>query len=155
MYNGKFMPDVNKQLLSVLMEVLKDKSTTSVFLTSPFYCRLRKDKNLISVIKTNIWGLYCINGNKIANLKVFSGFPPIQIFMQCYFPLSNYFFLGWPPSHSNIFAYIMETVIQPAVFILSAAIAKSTSCLFLRVVTTTSICSNCFICGRIEAVQRR
>lgn len=77
MYNGKFMPDVNKQLLSVLMEVLKDKSTTSVFLTSPFYCRLRKDKNLISVIKTNIWGLYCINGNKIANLKVFSGFPPI------------------------------------------------------------------------------
>lgn len=97
MYNGKFMPDVNKQLLSVLMEVLKDKSTTSVFLTSPFYCRLRKDKNLISVIKTNIWGLYCINGNKIANLKVFSGSPPSRFSCSAIFPSVTIFFLAGLP----------------------------------------------------------
>lgn len=72
----------------------------SIFLTSVFYCRLRKDKkNLLSVVKTNIWRSYFINGNKMPNFQVFSVFFSLYLdFHAVLFSLrlTTFFLVGLP-----------------------------------------------------------
>jgi len=76
------------------------------------------------VVKTNILGLYFTDGNKIANLKGFGFFSLYLDFNPVLFSLRVTVFFLAGPSHSNIFGYVVEIVLNLAFSIFSAATAE-------------------------------
>lgn len=53
----------------------------SIFLASVFYCRLRKYKNLLSVVQTNFWGSTSVLASQVTNQKLLECFMP-SVFSQ-------------------------------------------------------------------------
>lgn len=137
MYNVKFVSNVNKQLLPVLMNVFKDKQDLYFFFKPVYFTAgWEKIKICYAVVNINIMGLYFIDGNKWLTLRwwgffccfgffsIYLDFNPVLLSLR----VTIFFLAGL--SHSNIFGYVMEIVLNPGFSMLSAATAKHYCLLF-------------------------